>query len=1101
MQIILNLFQSTPYIDLPYTIVGLMGWFALAGLLAGGILHWREVGWTKDPWRWGILVALLLATPLTILFIGLRLPVENAVPVPGIPIEPSTPVLMFFSALPWVLAAGMLGPGSAAGIGFLSGLLLAFFETHSIFTPLEISGLALVYSAAIRQPYRNWLFRLVRHPLAAAAYALIVLIPIFMFSALLGSKGSFASRMDYAFTQSWIMMLIRLGELLIASVIAELLYLFHAPIWIKIASLQPSPAEKNLQLRFFYGSVPIILALLLTLMVSDWVVAGRAAENMIRERLNSTTRMAAESLPYFLEAGQNLIQNLATPELLTLSPDRSKDELARRLRAVPYFRELFLLDESGKQVTGYPLNQLDELQLSPEERAGIRLALQGVPIQVYPIAPWPGETTAQVSFLASIRSPSGTVDGILIGRTDLGSNPFMQPALQALGATKDLNGEAIILDENQTILYHSIPSQVMEKYDGQIPSKAEFYKAVSSQGTRRMVYYQPVVGRPWAVILSVPADQAQQMALNIAVPLLILVLFITAITFLTLRWGLRLVSTSLVTLAQEATLISQGHLDNSLSVRGEDEIAQFSRAFEKMRISLKARLDDLNRLLLVSQGVASNLDAEQSVMPVLHAALGEEAFMARIVLVPEVIMNNQPASFVSYGEGPAADLFSYLDNQIFELMRQQSMMSVPNTSRTRRLIFPVGKSIPGALIALQIYHENSYLGALWVAYEKPRTFTEEEVRFLSTLVGEATLAAVNSRLYASAEIGRQRMEAVLNSTPEPVLVIDAQMQLLLLNPAALQVPGLIGASAPGTPIKDVIRQPEVLDLITHQTDQGVTSREISLTKGRIYYASISPVNADGIPVGRVCILRDITHYKELDSLKSEFVSTVSHDLRSPLTLMRGYTSMLQMVGELNDQQKAYVSKIIAGVENMSRLVNNLLDLGRIEAGIGLKIEELAVNDIIEGVITSLMPQAAQKNIRLQNNPDDCMPSIRDLKIQADPALVQQGLYNLVENAIKYTQIAGEVEVGLNCKDGVIIFEVHDTGIGIAPLDLPHMFEKFYRSGRREAYKQHGTGLGLAIVKSIAERHGGRVWVESHLGKGSIFYMAIPVKQKTLKTKE
>ena len=112
---------------------------------------------------------------------------------------------------------------------------------------------------------------------------------------------------------------------------------------------------------------------------------------------------------------------------------------------------------------------------------------------------------------------------------------------------------------------------------------------------------------------------------------------------------------------------------------------------------------------------------------------------------------------------------------------------------------------------------------------------------------------------------------------------------------------------------------------------------MTLANSRVYFVSVSPVNAEGRPVGKVCVLQDITHYKELDKLKSDFVATVSHDLRSPLTLMRGYVTMLTMVGELNEQQKNYTRKIITGVENMTRLVNNLLDLGRIDAASDCKL--------------------------------------------------------------------------------------------------------------------------------------------------------------------
>jgi signal transduction histidine kinase len=243
-------------------------------------------------------------------------------------------------------------------------------------------------------------------------------------------------------------------------------------------------------------------------------------------------------------------------------------------------------------------------------------------------------------------------------------------------------------------------------------------------------------------------------------------------------------------------------------------------------------------------------------------------------------------------------------------------------------------------------------------------------------------------------------------------------------------------------------------------------------------------------MGRVCILRDMTYFKEIDTMKSEFVATVSHDLRSPLTLIRGYATMLDMVGNLNEQQQGYVKKIIFGVENMSRLVNNLLDLGRIEVGVGLQVEKFSVLDILERATSLLQLQASEKNIILNLEiPKNLPPTI-----EADQALLHQAVYNLIENALKYTPENGSVTVRVQTLPNDLIFEVEDTGIGIAPDDLPRLFEKFYRGKQREARAQHGTGLGLAIVHSIAEQHGGRIWVESQLGKGSRFLLQIPLTQ-------
>jgi len=171
-------------------------------------------------------------------------------------------------------------------------------------------------------------------------------------------------------------------------------------------------------------------------------------------------------------------------------------------------------------------------------------------------------------------------------------------------------------------------------------------------------------------------------------------------------------------------------------------------------------------------------------------------------------------------------------------------------------------------------------------------------------------------------------------------------------------------------------------------------------------------------------------------------------------------------------------------------VNNLLDLGRIEVGVGLQVENVSVLDIIERVTSTLQLQATQKNISLNVELPKDMPNV----IQADQALLHQAVYNLVENALKYTPEGGSVTINASTMDNSLIFSIADNGIGVSPDDLPRLFEKFYRGSQREARAQHGTGLGLAIVRSIAERHGGRVWVDSKLGQGSMFYLQIPLTQ-------
>jgi PAS domain S-box-containing protein len=1088
---IITLLISNPYLDRPSQILGWIGWGVLLALVIFGLRSSWETDLLKGLNKKLILAGLAFLVPLTTLFFGLRLQFINILPLPGVPVEPTAPALMFLAALPWVLAAGILGVFPGVLLAFGSGLLFAFWETHSLYTPLEIAGLAFLYGLAIRQQFRTPFYRILRHPIGAAVVLAVVYSPVFLMTSIIGTQGTIAARLDYALSQSVLFLTARSGELILASLFAEVIYMAKVSFWGKHGELIPSPSETNLQIRFLGVTVPLVVLMVLALTIGDWVVAGNAAREMMKERLASTSQAATASLPYFFETGQSIISNLADPVLIGQTTDVLAASLSKDLRSVPYFRQLFLFDVNGKALTGYPEKSLEALRLSPEESAGIPLALKGVPVQVYTVPPLPGEDSAQVSFLAGIKDSQGEVTGILLGRTDLTSNPFTQPVIEALNTMQEIGGQGYILDENHRILYFSITpnSLINTDYVGHIPTGTEFFNETSPTGTRNYGYYRQAEGKPWAIMLTLPASTTQQLALEIAIPLLLMLLLLMGISVVVVQGGLQGITASLKGLAQEADNISEGQMDQSTLVRGVDELGRLGRAFEMMRQSLKARLDELNKLLIVSQGVAANLEIHAAIQPVLEAALSESASMARVVLVQEVEPDSSGSQAAAFGVGPASQDYAYLDAQIFELMRHQDVLPIPNTGRIRRLNLPATGSRPGALIAVALHLEHAYLGALWVAYDRPHSFTEEEVRFLNTLALEAALAASNARLYANAEIGRQRLEAVLDSTPEAVLVIDEKMCVFLINPAAMQVPGLVMSSAIGRPIQEVVTHPDLLELLSQPTEGRVSSREITLHNGKIYYGSASPVIADGKLVGKVCIMRDITYYKQLDSLKSDFVATVSHDLRSPLTLMRGYATMLQMVGDLNEQQKTYANKIVLGVENMTRLVNNLLDLGRIEAGIGLQVEKVTAGEVVSQVIASLQPQASQKNLQLVLEAPDQV-----VLVEADRALLQQAVYNLVENAIKYTPSGGQVKIYLRATSSGVALEVRDTGIGIAPLDLPHMFEKFYRSGRREAYQQRGTGLGLAIVKSIAERHGGRVWVESQLGKGSTFYFELPYQQ-------
>ncbi len=1091
MEIILSLINPDGRILMPTSPSAWIGW-SLAGFILIGLL-WttRHINKPLNRNKSLLFIVLAILAPITSLFFGFRLP-PGSLPPPEMVLDPKGPAVMILSAVPWLLAGGLLGPFPSAIISLLSSFSLAIFETHDFFTPIQIALLAVLFSLAVMQRYRTFTYRSLRDPLVSGLLVTGLYALLWVLFTMIREQGILAVRLDYALSSLWGKTLAFGIQVLLAAFIAEIFYRLLPSSWGGTGPLIPSPGERSLQARFLYGMAPMALLLVILLIMGDWYVAGNAAREMLKARMADAAGVAARNVPYFLDTGENLISDFAKD---TRMGDGTSEErlnlLQQDLQNVPFFRQLILLDTSGNMLGSYPQSTYISDQAPLEEQTSIQLALTGFPVQSFATPPESKNSlSAEISFVAPVKNTAGNVVGALIGRTDLVTNPLIKPVITSLDNMAGEDGQGFLLDENNRILYHQNKSLLMETFPFDASQQAQFTEGTAPDGTRRLIFTQPAVSRPWTVVLTVPAHRAQQLALNIAFPLLAIIFILAIVAVVILRIGLQVITGSLQTLAVEAGRISQGQLNNSMPVDGEDEVGDLRRAFEKMRVSLKARLDELNRLLTVSQGVASSLEMTDAVKPVLEAALSFGAGLSRVVLAPAVVpeWDSDSPTPTNFSMGPARDLYHDLDDQILQLARQQDRWNFSSPTRPRLLNFKPGNPRPEAIFAVALRHENQYYGALWVAYDQAHQFTDEEIRFLATLAGQSALAAANARLFLNTEIGRQRLAAILASTPDPVLVTDQNDHLLLANPAAWQVLGLGMESEEGQPIERAILQKPLVNLLRSSSTE--TQGEITLQNGRVYLATASSVLAEGQRLGRICVLRDVTHFMELDALKSEFVATVSHDLRSPLTLMRGYATMLEMVGELNEQQANYVSKIVTGVESMSRLVTNLLDLGRIEAGVGLQVDLIHVQDVIERVVSTLQLEANQKQIQINVEINEETTPL----IEADQALLQQAIHNLVENAIKYTPPQGKVFIRTRPKQDRMVIEVRDNGSGISPMDQPRLFEKFYRGVQPASKDQRGTGLGLAIVKSIAERHGGQVWVESQLGKGSAFFLAIPLHQ-------
>lgn len=374
------------------------------------------------------------------------------------------------------------------------------------------------------------------------------------------------------------------------------------------------------------------------------------------------------------------------------------------------------------------------------------------------------------------------------------------------------------------------------------------------------------------------------------------------------------------------------------------------------------------------------------------------------------------------------------------------------------------------------------MGVLEVGNCQPgRSFQEDHVALLSALSDYAAIALENAQRFAQAKAERSQLEAILSEVENGVIVADYDGRLILINRKACEAFGIHEDQAAGKRVRDLIQHQDLLEALRDEELVAPTRIEIILKDGRVMNTEITPIP----DLGLVVIMQDITHLKELDRIKTEFVSTVSHDLRSPLTAILGYIELMDRVGPVNAQQQEYVRRVQASVHAITSLINDLLDLGRIESGFDARKEILPFNSILEFAVEQLRSKAAEKSQNLVVDVSEDLPYVL-----GNPTRLRQLVTNLLANAIKYTQANGEVHLQAIAEDGQIILQVADNGPGIPPADQPYIFDKFYRASNVEE-NSHGTGLGLAIVKSIVENHLGRIWVESTAGQGAVFTVVLP----------
>lgn len=443
-------------------------------------------------------------------------------------------------------------------------------------------------------------------------------------------------------------------------------------------------------------------------------------------------------------------------------------------------------------------------------------------------------------------------------------------------------------------------------------------------------------------------------------------------------------------------------------------------------------------------------------------------------------------SLTSTAQIPDLDM---LIQQIKETRQGLIIADVQNDSRWKGA---AGEPMRSAILA-PLFGRLDLIGLLVLTHEQTGYFKSDHLILSQAIASQAAIAVENSRLHESVMLEQQRLAAILQSTEDAVLMFDADGRLELVNPAGEKLfedhPIMLGQP---------LERGNGCDALVRNLEQALASKgpvdaDIEWSDHRSFTAQFTPIEVNSC----VVILHDVTRFKDWKRVTDEFISTASHNLKHPITVITGFAQLLPQVGPLNEKQMGYANQINIAAQNMNVLVQDMLDLVKADLGTGAEIkrESVDLHEVISEIIFEFRPQAFAKRQTLQFDSVE-----RHFTIQAEPTQIRQVLRNLVNNAIKYTPDGGSVTITLETLDHKVVTKVQDTGYGIPPEDLPLIFNRFYRVKNNDTRGIEGNGLGLAIVRSIVEQHGGQVTVVSECGKGSCFSIILPLSQSSVSQK-
>ncbi len=518
------------------------------------------------------------------------------------------------------------------------------------------------------------------------------------------------------------------------------------------------------------------------------------------------------------------------------------------------------------------------------------------------------------------------------------------------------------------------------------------------------------------------------------------------------------------------------------------------------------RIRQRDYLLSISRALVSRLNLRAVLRLILEAAV--ELLRGEVGLIALRGEDNAYTFWASYGIAPA--LLPMFNSLVAEVPVSTGNFVIPDLKEKLIRIGEETGMVLDQVVALPLVVEHDLLGVIFVLRSHSAVFSEDDHQILSSFSDYAAIAVHNARLYEAAVTERRRLDALLESSADGLLVLRLDLTVERINRALARLIGWTAEEVVGKPVQEVLiwaRLDVGKPLDAESAEMGnpggpplYVEGELRRKNGSLVSVGItySPLIVSGRPINWVANVRDITRFRQADVLKETFISIVSHELKTPVAIIKGYAETLSNPGARRDP--ALVAEMLGAIveegDRLARLVDDLLDVSRLQAnGLPLHdVQEVDWREIARRVVERHQNQSKKHRLEIEFDPDFPM-------VSGDARRLEQVLDNLVSNAIKYSPRGGKVRVRGTAMAQAVLISVSDEGVGIPLEEQWRIFERFYRVEGPDTRAVSGTGLGLYLARAIVQAHGGRIWVESAPGQGSTFYVSLPYQTELARWEE